>query len=117
MGNNTVQNKTLDWLQALRGIAALLVVFTHARYYLSKTPSWDMAEALFRPGAFGVDLFFLISGFIMVYTTTDADGSFGYSVRFWIKRISRIWPVYVVLAIIGVQAFNPIDVYANYVLL
>jgi hypothetical protein len=113
----TVQNKTLDWLQALRGIAALLVVFTHARYYFSGTPFMPTAEAIFRPGAMGVDLFFLISGFIMVYTTTDCDGSPLYSLRFLIKRLSRIWPVYVVLAIIGVQAYNLIDVYANYVLL
>ncbi|RZT41537.1 hypothetical protein EV147_0531 [Cupriavidus agavae] len=71
------------------------------------------AEAIFRPGALGVDLFFLISGFIMVYTTMDCDGSFTYAARFWIKRLSRIWPVYVVLAIIGVQAYNLITVYAD----
>lgn len=105
--------KKLDWLQALRGIAALLVVLTHARYYLLETPLHSVAEAMFRPGALGVDLFFIISGFIMVYTTTDSDGSVGYTVRFLIKRMARIWPVYVVLAIIGVQANHSITYYLD----
>ena len=86
----------------MRGIAALLVVLTHERYFLHGTPSESLAEALLRPGAMGVDLFFLVSGFIMVYTTTDSDGSPRYTATFLIKRFSRIWPVYVVVALIGV---------------
>jgi len=97
-----LEKRALDWLQALRGIAALLVVLTHARYFLHGTPSESLAEALLRPGAMGVDLFFLVSGFIMVYTTTDSDGSLRYATTFLIKRFARIWPVYVVVALLGV---------------
>lgn len=97
-----MRQEKLDWLQALRGIAALLVVLTHARYFLRGTPSEHFAESLFFPGALGVDLFFLISGFIMVHSTSDADGTALYTVRFLAKRLARIVPVYVVIATLGI---------------
>jgi len=102
---------TLNWVQALRGVAALLVVFVHARYFLFGTPNEALAESLFRPGAMGVDLFFMISGFIMVLTTRNADGSLHDTLHFLIKRFARIWPVYVVLALIGIQVYNPFEYY------
>lgn len=89
----------LAWVQALRGIAVLLVVLTHARYYLFDTERWPIANALFYPGAMGVDLFFIISGFIMVYTTAGASGGRA-ALYFGIKRFARIWPVYAVIALL-----------------
>jgi peptidoglycan/LPS O-acetylase OafA/YrhL len=95
------QQKNLDWVQLLRGVAALLVVLTHARYALLDTPGFPLANLLFMPGAFGVDLFFLISGFIMCYSTADADGSRAYAARFAIKRWSRVWPPYAVATLLA----------------
>lgn len=95
----TQSNKQLDWLQALRGVAAFMVVFAHAREYLHGTQWEQLVEQLLRPGAMGVDLFFIISGFIMVLTTADADGSFNYSFRFIKKRIARVWPLYAMATI------------------
>lgn len=92
---SAVQPK-LHWVQSLRGIAVLLVVLTHARYVFLDTPTWALANDLFFPGASGVDLFFIISGFIMVYTTRRSDGSPAYALEFLIKRFARIWPVYAV---------------------
>jgi peptidoglycan/LPS O-acetylase OafA/YrhL len=86
----------LAWLQALRGIAAVLVVITHARTFVLGTSLQPFVEQYLRPGAQGVDLFFMVSGFIMVYTTRSADGSGSYALDFMIKRIARIWPVYAV---------------------
>jgi peptidoglycan/LPS O-acetylase OafA/YrhL len=86
----------LAWLQALRGVAAVLVVVTHARTFLLGTPLQPFVEQYLRPGAQGVDLFFMVSGFIMVYTTRNADASGSYAIDFMIKRIARIWPVYAV---------------------
>ena len=91
---------TLDWLQSLRGIAAILVVMTHARYFFLNTPAWPAAEQYLLPGAMGVDLFFIISGFIMAYTTRGSDGSWRYVLDFAAKRLARIWPVYVVITCI-----------------
>ena len=96
------QDKNLDWIQLLRGIAALLVVLVHARYALLNTDSFPLAQQLFVPGAMGVDLFFLISGFIMCYSTATSDGSVGAVLRFAIKRFARVWPVYVAVTLLAV---------------
>ncbi|RFP26195.1 acyltransferase [Duganella sp. BJB488] len=90
------QEKNLHWVQLLRGIAAVLVVLTHARYQLLDTPAWPLAEQLLTPGAMGVDLFFLISGFIMYYSTAGAAGGPAEAARFLIKRFARVWPAYAI---------------------
>ena len=91
----------LAWVQALRGVAALLVVVTHARYYLYGSP-WDaFARQFMFPAAQGVDLFFLISGFIMFYTTRRSAGSLRDATVFLVKRFARIWPVYAVVVLVN----------------
>lgn len=75
-------------IQFLRGIAALLVVFHHTAYkgqvYNTGTFGW------LTIGSSGVDLF-VISGFIMCYTTHDKDITF---TKFIMHRIKRIIPLY-----------------------
>ncbi len=88
----------LDWLQGLRGLAVLGVVFTHSRYLVNGTPAIGLANTIFLPGAMGVDLFFLISGFIMVYTTQNASGPRD-AALFAVKRFARIWPAYAVVTV------------------
>jgi len=94
------KNKNLDWIQLLRGIAAVLVVLTHARYTLLNTDQWPLANQLFFPTAMGVDLFFIISGFIMCYSTSGSDGSPAYVANFVVKRFARVWPVYAVVTVL-----------------
>jgi peptidoglycan/LPS O-acetylase OafA/YrhL len=91
----------LDWIQGLRGIAVLLVVLTHGRTFLQGTSNEPLANALFLPGAMGVDLFFLISGFIMVYTTRHASG-IREAVLFAVKRFARIWPAFAVVTVLWI---------------
>lgn len=102
----------LAWLQALRGVAALMVVFLHDREAL-KVAGLDRAFDAMLPLGMGVDLFFLISGFIMVLTTRGFDGSPGYAWRFLVKRFVRIWPIYAIATVAyvaveqhGVQGFR-----------
>lgn len=99
-GATILENKRLDFLQAFRGISALMVTVLHIRIHQNNPPSNSLYDWLFAPGAAGVDLFFIISGFIMVYTTRDNDGSFQYFYSYMVKRISRIVPVYMVLTLI-----------------
>lgn len=96
------QEKNLDWIQLLRGVAAVLVVLTHGRYQLLNTPSWPLAEQLLMPGALGVDLFFLISGFIMYYSTADSAGGPAEAARFLIKRFARVWPAYAIATLASI---------------
>ncbi|HTJ43901.1 MAG TPA: acyltransferase [Kofleriaceae bacterium] len=84
----------IDFIQALRGIAALLVVFFHAHFFVDNASFRAWSERYFGSGAIGVDLFFVISGFIMVHTTTRAPATARSGVRFLARRLARVWPVY-----------------------
>lgn len=89
---------TIDWIQALRGLAAVLVVVTHSSRALTSEQGREMFWNYFVHGALGVDLFFIISGFIMVLTTQHCDGTRRYVADFLIKRFSRIWPLLFVVS-------------------
>lgn len=89
----------LDNIQALRGIAAILVVFCHIadhqrRYATPGSVEWEIASGFWDQGWIGVDLFFVISGFIMVYVTRDLAPSLRTSGEFLYKRVTRIYPVW-----------------------
>jgi len=77
-----VQRPTLQWLQALRGLAALSVVTYHAFQWI---------DDRFWVGAAGVDLFFVISGFIIWTVGSGEEASPG--VFFW-RRLTRVAPAY-----------------------
>lgn len=85
-------SKPLISIQCLRAIAAWLVFFHHYvgtfYNYKSTTP---VALLLTKYGDFGVDVFFVISGFVMHYSS-NAKRQNGFS--FAVKRIARIVPVY-----------------------
>ena len=79
-------------IQYLRGIAALMVVWFHA---VGQIP----VVATFFPSTFGnsgVDLFFVISGFIMVVTTAGTDVS---ALEFFRRRVVRVVPLYWLLTL------------------
>jgi exopolysaccharide production protein ExoZ len=74
-------------VQDLRGIAAVAVVYFHTKIYLS-----DFAWSVDRQfGYGGVDLFFAISGFIMMVTTFRGNET---PLSFYAKRIVRVVPLY-----------------------
>jgi exopolysaccharide production protein ExoZ len=102
-----------DWLQALRGVAALAVVITHARLEFRNTPLWETADRWLRSGESGVDLFFVISGFIMVYTTRNDPGGAASAVSFSIKRLARIWPAYAFVTILAAMLYYGLQLLSN----
>jgi exopolysaccharide production protein ExoZ len=101
--NRSAGTDRIEVIQALRGIAALAVVLFHARIWIDG-PVFNNAGRLFKNGAAGVDLFFIVSGFIMVHSTWDVRGGGRDAIRFLAKRTARIWPVYVVTTIVFVAA-------------
>ena len=79
----------------LRGIAALFVVAAHSIDLSLSHGSWWITRAghLENVGAVGVDLFFVISGFVMAYSVTRMTGLADAS-RFLRLRWARIAPPY-----------------------
>lgn len=76
----------------IRGIAALLVVLFHFRADLNKVyTQQDLGDLLFGSGMAGVDLFFIISGFIIVVSTSRVESNSG--VKFILRRVFRIYPL------------------------
>lgn len=86
----------LDHVQALRGLAAMLVLFSHLLPIEAKTAAHPILPDSAAFGMMGVDLFFVISGFIMVYVTRDWDGGQRHSRagEFLFARAARIYPLY-----------------------
>jgi exopolysaccharide production protein ExoZ len=82
-------------IQYLRGVAASMVVWHHAagqvRGMATQVP-WEF-------GTSGVDLFFVISGFIMVVTTSGGRAT---PLEFWRRRIVRVVPLYWLLTLLMV---------------
>ena len=94
-----IMNKSIPILTPLRGIAALGVVFFHAR--LIFFPQWkdSLTEYtyFFENGYLWVDLFFILSGFVMlhVYQTTFSKGvNYSNWRRYMWLRFSRIYPLF-----------------------
>lgn len=89
------QHQLLEGVQYLRGIAAMMVVFHHARHEFGGAMS-----VIF--GARGVEIFFVISGLVMMYSTRGGQLSAGRPLRermgeamlFWKRRIVRVVPLY-----------------------
>lgn len=103
-----VPNK-LSNIQSLRGLAALLVVFTHLPSIEVKHGGDQLLPAFTRFGISGVDLFFVISGFIMVYVTWGQTRNISNSLKFLFARVTRIYPIYWVIAllVLGVWLVRP----------
>ena len=88
-------------LQGLRGLAVLGVVFYHSRPRLAGTPFYGAAEW----GWAGVNLFFVLSGFLITSILLESRGKPHYFRNFYGRRALRIWPVYVlVLAVCYARA-------------
>jgi len=79
----------LAWLDVLRGLAALCVVFDHLSYHVLQPARWAICQ-WFNLGDYGVFVFFIISGYI-VPASLERKGS----VRtFWVSRVFRLYPLY-----------------------
>jgi peptidoglycan/LPS O-acetylase OafA/YrhL len=84
-------------LDGLRGLAILLVIFFHYTNEDALTPLSGLAYYVQRSAAIGptgVDLFFVLSGFLIGGLLIDARGSYSYYRTFYFRRFFRIIPIY-----------------------
>lgn len=105
-------DRRLDTLDGLRGLAALAVVFFHffvrwADPHFDPTlyPHGDWLAQLWPmqvAGRFGVLLFFLVSGFVIMMTLERSKGVLDFTVR----RAARLWPTMLVCATISTVLIN-----------
>jgi len=99
---------TFKNVQALRAIAVLLVILAHVHDFSDRLHASNVFERLQPLGAWGVDLFFVISGFIMVVVHWDDFERPGSTKRFLIKRIARIFPLYWLVTLVLFTALHEV---------
>ena len=98
------KSEKLYSVQALRGLAAFLVLLFHAVDVQKKallpeqTSELSLLSGFWDQGYAGVDLFFVISGFIMVYVTRNTLPSAKQVGRFLYSRATRIYPLWWIFA-------------------
>jgi len=82
-------------LDGVRGIAIILVMLTHYGEILRHGGAFEQGLArVFNAGWIGVDLFFVLSGFLITGILLDTKGSPFYFRQFYWRRTVRIFPVY-----------------------
>ncbi|MFI6597303.1 acyltransferase family protein [Nonomuraea sp. NPDC050536] len=97
---HTAAGARLAWLDALRGIAALAVVYEHALGPL--LPEARQAGGpYFAPGWYGVLVFFLVSGYVVPASLERRGDLRG----FWISRGFRLYPLWAA-CMVGVLALS-----------
>ena len=88
----------LNSIQALRGIAAFLVLVGHLIAVEAKQAGYTIMPTVLSNGASGVDLFFVISGFIMVWVAGEGPRGPKAAASFLTARILRIYPLWWIFA-------------------
>jgi peptidoglycan/LPS O-acetylase OafA/YrhL len=87
----------LPALDGLRGIAVILVMLHHFALYGTKPATLFVDKslnALLLSGWIGVDLFFVLSGFLITGILIDSKGGARYLRTFYARRFLRIFPLY-----------------------
>lgn len=89
----------LPALDGLRGLAILLVLIHHETVFTPTTPIEQLVHRVLTMGWCGVDLFFVISGFLITGILIDARDRPGYFRSFYARRVLRIFPLYYALVL------------------
>jgi exopolysaccharide production protein ExoZ len=89
------------WVQGLRAAAALAVAFFHIANDATTAghdpTGWIAAVAHFMPLNAGVDIFFVVSGFVIVHASANLFAAPGGGLHFLRRRLIRIVPLYWVM--------------------
>lgn len=107
MSNSQTGHSRIPALDGVRGIATLTVLTGHFMFYDVYHEQWWWAIA--HAGWLGVDLFFVLSGFLITGILLNKKGRPDYFRDFYRRRILRIFPLYYFALILSVVAIVFID--------
>jgi len=98
-------------IQALRALAAMMVVLYHlGPHYQHAGGSSELLISFAQWGFFGVDIFFVISGFVISYTVFPRERNRTAAAKYWRHRLARIflgfWP-FALLALYVMPLHSP----------
>jgi peptidoglycan/LPS O-acetylase OafA/YrhL len=84
----------LSGIESSRGIAAALVILYHVARHLNKIYGAPLLAAVFQFGHMGVDFFFVVSGFIILFVHYDDIGKPARVGHYCARRLTRLFPIY-----------------------
>lgn len=106
------QKPFINSINCLRGLAAFSVLVFHSRFVFPKTsiPYFVLSHL-----AIGVQVFFIISGFILMYSMQRSEYKISkHHPRFILRRIIRIEPLYIIALLLAIaQTFYHASYYNN----
>jgi peptidoglycan/LPS O-acetylase OafA/YrhL len=93
-------------LDGIRGIALLAVMLSHGggRYILQTTFAAKLFAYVMVPGWSGVELFFVLSGFLITGILLQSKTAENYFSSFYARRFLRIFPIYYFVVTVGLLA-------------
>jgi len=83
-------------LDGLRGLAVLMVIFHNSAWIAGESQLFllKLTSAIFATGWIGVQLFFVLSGFLITWILLDTKGKPQFFRSFYVRRTLRIFPLY-----------------------
>ncbi len=112
-------------IQMLRAVAAMMVIMHHMLpHYQAMGETVAVIDLISQWGFAGVDIFFVISGFIMAYTTLNKERTFSNAKIFFKHRIFRIylgyWPFFLLMLLslyyINSSKLDTLDIIGSFLL-
>lgn len=100
--NEVIQNK-IESIDVLRGLAALMVCFFHFSNGINDfLPQTNVLRIISAWGYLGVEIFFIISGFVISYSLFKRNYTIHSFGIFFLKRIIRIEPPYLISIVLAI---------------
>ncbi|MEZ0129041.1 acyltransferase family protein [Flavobacterium sp. LBUM151] len=100
-----MQNNRIEFLDSFRGIAILMVLFFHYFSRWTNLYPYQGRYDFFGHGKFGVQFFFMISGFVILFTLEKTKSM----AQFWFNRLVRLLPAMFFASIITYLFFTLFD--------
>jgi peptidoglycan/LPS O-acetylase OafA/YrhL len=89
-------------VDGVRGVAVLAVMASHLFYFNATTPAMRWLQRGLEFGASGVDIFFVLSGFLITGILYDSLSEERYFQKFYARRTLRIFPLYYGVLLVAV---------------